>query len=70
MNTVLKWKAGLHSAAWRPFFLDGETFLLKSVTDDTGYHIAVTDLVSIWFEELDSDAFQTRSKVSVGDYLY
>ena len=65
MNPVLTWKAGLQSAAWRPFLLDGDTYLLKSVTDDTGYHVAISDLVSIWFEEVDSNGFQSRSKVNI-----
>eukprot|EP00117_Sycon_ciliatum_P017788 scpid86562/ scgid16646/ Non-homologous end-joining factor 1; Protein cernunnos; XRCC4-like factor len=62
MNPVTKWKVGLQSAPWRPLTVDGDSYLLKSVADDHGYHVAISDLVSIWFEQLDADAFHARSK--------
>ena len=63
MNPVTKWKVGLQSAPWRPLTVDGDSYLLKSVADDHGYHVAISDLVSIWFEQLDADVFHARSKV-------
>ena len=66
MTTEIEWKRrwtpDLSVSSWRPLHIDGDTFLVKSIFLQGGYEVLVTDLTSIWHEDLQEQAITARSK--------
>jgi hypothetical protein len=53
----------LVNQTWRTLCVDGKTYLTKGIFTDDYYSILVTDLGSIWEENINEQQLLERSKV-------
>ncbi|XP_064622668.1 non-homologous end-joining factor 1-like [Lineus longissimus] len=58
-----QWKPDLKSSSWKTQKIGEDTFLIKSLFFDGGYEILISDLTNTWYEYLEDNDLQKRSKL-------
>lgn len=64
-----QWKPDLKSSWWKTQKIGEDTFLIKSLFFDGGYEILISDLTNTWYEYLEDNDLQKRSKVLMNTTL-
>ena len=54
----------LDSQMWKAFIVNGQQYLIKTLFDDQGYYVMVSDLSTVWVEDTRAEELLSRGKVS------
>ena len=62
-----KWNSNLISEPWKPLFIDDKQFIVKVLFDESvlSYEFCISDLKRMWYEKIEGEEFQNRSKVGL-----
>ena len=57
------WKPDICAYPWQPIHCDGNVYMIKYHFSQENYEMMLTDLTSVWYEELARAALQKRVQV-------
>ena len=53
----------LESQKWRVLTIGGEQYLIKGLFEDQGYHVMISNLSTVWEEDIGAEKILRKGKV-------